>query len=271
MHDQVFHSGSLEVLDRVEQSITMRETVHWACRKPAMAFKQGFRVPQKLQQPVWSRHVGGGPAGGSGTELLCPLSTFCHNPPEEASVLRGWSAEELRQGCRPQRGSCIGVRGRPLSFPPTFSGQLGESCGGPMGFINSSSLVPAAVSVAATRTRIGGGSAGSTAKRCRFKAEQTGFYSTYFIVPKKDGGQWPVLDLRRLNRYLKVLPFKMNHTKIVMQSISAGEWFTSLNLKDAYFPVLICSEHQPFLCFAFQGHVFQFLVLPFSLSLARGP
>ncbi len=101
-----------------------------------------------------------------------------------------------------------------------------------------------------------------------FDAQQTGFYSTYFIVPKKDGGHRPVLDLRGLNQYLKVLPFKMIHTRIVMQSISAGEWFTSLDLKDAYFHVPICPEHRPFLCFAFQGQAFQFRVLPFGLSLA---
>lgn len=56
-----------------------------------------------------------------------------------------------------------------------------------------------------------------------FNAQQTGFYSTYFIVPKKDGGHLPILDLRHLNHSLKILLFKMIHTKMVMQSISAGE------------------------------------------------
>ncbi len=36
----------------------------------------------------------------------------------------------------------------------------------------------------------------------------TGFYSKYFLVPKKDGGLRPILDLRQLNRFLKVLPFQ---------------------------------------------------------------
>ena len=99
-------------------------------------------------------------------------------------------------------------------------------------------------------------------------AQLAGFYSKYFIVPKKDGGLRPVLDLRPLNRYLKVLPFKMVHTGVVMQSIRQGEWFTSLDLKDAYFHVPICPEHRPFLRFAFQGRAFQFQVLPFGLSLS---
>ncbi len=29
---------------------------------------------------------------------------------------------------------------------------------------------------------------------------KAGFYSPYFIVPKKGGGLWPILDLRDLNR-----------------------------------------------------------------------
>ncbi len=36
-----------------------------------------------------------------------------------------------------------------------------------------------------------------------------GFYSPYFIVPKKRGGLPPILDLRVLNRALHKLPFKM--------------------------------------------------------------
>ncbi len=38
---------------------------------------------------------------------------------------------------------------------------------------------------------------------------RSGFYSPYFIVPKKSGGLRPILDLRVLNRSLHKLPFKM--------------------------------------------------------------
>lgn len=101
-------------------------------------------------------------------------------------------------------------------------------------------------------------------------AQHTGLYSKYFIVLKVDGGHRPVLDLRPLNRYLKVLPFKMVHTGVVIQCIRQGEWFTSLDLKDAYFHVPICREHRPFLPNPNpQGREFQFQVLSFGLSLAR--
>ncbi|KAI2648570.1 Gag-Pol polyprotein [Labeo rohita] len=93
--------------------------------------------------------------------------------------------------------------------------------------------------------------------------QPTGFYSKYFLVPKKDGGLRPILDLRQLNRFIKVLPFKMLTT-----TQEPGEWFTSIDLKDAYFHVPICRDHHPFLRFAFQDRVFQFKVLPFGLSLS---
>ena len=95
-----------------------------------------------------------------------------------------------------------------------------------------------------------------------------GFYSTYFLVSKKDGGLRPILDLRGLNRYLKVLPFHMLTTGVVQRVVCPGEWFTTIDLKDAYFHVPIAAHHQPFLRFAFQGHHYQFRVLPFGLSLS---
>ncbi len=43
-----------------------------------------------------------------------------------------------------------------------------------------------------------------------------GFYSPYFIIPKKGGGLRPILDLRALNRALHKLPFKMlTHRRMI--------------------------------------------------------
>lgn len=95
-----------------------------------------------------------------------------------------------------------------------------------------------------------------------------GFYSNYFLVPKRDGGFRPILDLRRLNRHLKVLRFHMLRTTDVLQAITQGDWFTSVDLKDAYFHVPVTPRHRPFLRFAFEGQAYQFRVLPFGLSLA---
>ncbi len=47
--------------------------------------------------------------------------------------------------------------------------------------------------------------------------QKGGFYSTYFIIPKKDGRLRPILDLRPLNIYLKVYRFHMLRTVDVLQ------------------------------------------------------
>ena len=96
----------------------------------------------------------------------------------------------------------------------------------------------------------------------------SGFYSTYFIVPKKDGGLRPILDLRPLNSHLRVRTFHMLRTVTVLQGIRPGDWFTTIDLKDAYFHVPIAPHHRQFLRFAFEGRAYQFCVLPFGISLA---
>ena len=72
----------------------------------------------------------------------------------------------------------------------------------------------------------------------------------------------PILDLRGLNQFLKVLPFHMLRVVDVLQAIAQGEWFVSMDLKDAYFQVPITKHHRRFLCSAFLGKVYQFRVLP---------
>ncbi len=95
-----------------------------------------------------------------------------------------------------------------------------------------------------------------------------GFYSPYFIVPKKGGGLRPILDLRFLNRALHKLPFKMLTHRRMIKYIPPQDWFAAIDLKNAYFHVSILPRHRPFLRFAFEGRAWQYRVLPFGLSLS---
>ncbi len=97
---------------------------------------------------------------------------------------------------------------------------------------------------------------------------QSGFYSRYFLVPKKDGALRPILDLRLLNHALMKRPFRMITLKQILWQICPGDWFMSLDLKDAYFHIQIAPHHRQFLRFAFEGVAYQYKVLPFGLSLA---
>lgn len=54
----------------------------------------------------------------------------------------------------------------------------------------------------------------------------------------------------------------------VLRSVMKGDWFTSINLKDAYFHIPIVYHHRKFLRFCFKDKAYQFKVLLFALSLA---
>ncbi len=94
---------------------------------------------------------------------------------------------------------------------------------------------------------------------------KSGFYSPYFIVPKKGDGLRPILDLHVLNWALHKLPFRMLMQKCIFQCIRPFNWFAAIDLKDAYFHVLILPRHRPFLHFAFERQAYQYKVLPFWL------
>ncbi len=54
----------------------------------------------------------------------------------------------------------------------------------------------------------------------------------------------------------------------VKQAVLMGDWFTTVNFKDAYFQIQIWESHRRFLGLAFDGKIFKFCVLPFGISLA---
>ncbi len=97
---------------------------------------------------------------------------------------------------------------------------------------------------------------------------ESGFYSRYFLIPKKDSGLRPILDFRLLNHTLTKRSFRMITLKQILSQIRPGDWFMSLDLKDAYFHIQVAPHHRRFLRFAFEGVAYQYKVLPFGLSLA---
>ncbi len=56
--------------------------------------------------------------------------------------------------------------------------------------------------------------------------------------------------------------------RCMIKCIQPQDWFTAIDLKDAYFPVSILPRHRPFLRFAFEGRAWQSRALPFGLSLS---
>ncbi len=97
---------------------------------------------------------------------------------------------------------------------------------------------------------------------------KSGFYSPYFIVPKK--GDWlrSILDLHILNRALHNLLFRKLTQRRIFKCIRPFDWFAAFDLKDFYFHVSILPRHRPFLSFAFEGRAYQYKALPLRLSLS---
>ena len=95
-----------------------------------------------------------------------------------------------------------------------------------------------------------------------------GFFSTLFLVPKKEGQFRPVINLRPLNRFLRYHHFKMEGIHLLQDLLQEGDWMCRIDLKDAYFAIPIASHHQKYLRFSWKGQTFQFTCLPFGLSTA---
>ena len=199
------------------------------------------------------RHRGNAPPevrdlGGAGPDALQsaaePVSQLCLDSWEK-SVSDPWVLSTVRTGYK------IQFRRR----PPPFTGVHMTTVKDPV----QAQVLAAEVATLLQKEAI---------VRVDASEQHAGFYSKYFLVSKKDGGLRPILDLRHLNKFLKVLPFRMLTTRQILHTVEEGEWFTSLDLKDAYFHVPISRDHWPFLRFAFQGQAYQFKVLPFGLSLS---
>ena len=95
-----------------------------------------------------------------------------------------------------------------------------------------------------------------------------GFYSTLFLVPKKDGGQRPVINLKALNSFILPQHFKMEGIHTLKELMKPGDWFAKLDLKDAYFTIPMHSSQRKYLRFVLQGKTYEFKCLPFGLSSA---
>ena len=95
-----------------------------------------------------------------------------------------------------------------------------------------------------------------------------GFFNRLFLVPKPNNKWRPILDLSKLNLFLKTEKFKMDTPETIRTSLQQGEWVTSIDFKDAYFHIPIQEQYRKYLRFHIQGRTYQFKALPFGLSTA---
>ena len=95
-----------------------------------------------------------------------------------------------------------------------------------------------------------------------------GFFNRLFLVPKPNSHWRHILDLSKLNLFLKAEKFKMETPETIRTSLQQGEWITSIDSKDAYFHMPIQEQSRKYLRFHIQGWTYQFKALPFGSSTA---
>ena len=83
-------------------------------------------------------------------------------------------------------------------------------------------------------------------------AQTLGFYSSLFVVPKKDGGWRPVIDLKSLNTYLRIPHFKMEGIQSLRDILSQGDFMAKLDLQDAYLTVPMNKQIRQLLRFVWE-------------------
>ena len=98
--------------------------------------------------------------------------------------------------------------------------------------------------------------------------KEQGFVSALFLVPKKGGGQRPVVNLRPLNQYIPYEHFKMEGVHMLRDLLRKDDYLVKVDLKDAYFTVPVWKNHQKFLRFVWKETMYEFACLPFGLSSA---
>ncbi|MCG8094339.1 MAG: hypothetical protein JAZ17_12090 [Candidatus Thiodiazotropha endolucinida] len=94
------------------------------------------------------------------------------------------------------------------------------------------------------------------------------FISTLFIVPKPNGKFRPVINLKHLNQFVYYEHFKQETFTVVLDLVQRNDYFTSLDLCDAYFSIFVNEDFQRFLKFYWQGKLYKFICVPFGYSMA---
>ena len=92
--------------------------------------------------------------------------------------------------------------------------------------------------------------------------------SPLFLRAKADGMARFILNLKRLNSFIKKAHFKMEDVRTALNLLEQHTYMCRLDLKDAYLRVPIDSNYTKFLRFEYGNLLYQFLTLPFGLCSA---
>ena len=92
--------------------------------------------------------------------------------------------------------------------------------------------------------------------------------SPVFAVSKPDGSYRKILNLKHFNQYVKYEHFKMENLDNVLSLMTKDCFMTSVDLKKAYYSVMIAPSSRKYLKFFWDGQLWQYCSLPNGLSCA---
>ena len=90
----------------------------------------------------------------------------------------------------------------------------------------------------------------------------TGYYSNLFTNRKMNGAYITILNLKKFNEYCTTEHFKMESIKNVINMLKPGMFLASIDIKDAFYSVLIFPGHRKYLRFIWKEKIYQFLAMP---------
>ena len=91
------------------------------------------------------------------------------------------------------------------------------------------------------------------------------FVSNIFLVANQSGGMRPVINLKKLSKFLAREHFKMEHILTILTLLHEGCFMTSLDLKDAYFSIPMNDSDRKYLRFLWRNVLYEFQPRPFLL------
>ena len=108
----------------------------------------------------------------------------------------------------------------------------------------------------------------ASSRHYQWGRDKMGLSATYFMSPKKGGGQRPVINLKHLNQFVKYEHSKMENIHMLRDLLKKDDYLVKIDLKDAYFTVPVWVNHQKFLRFLWKETLYEYACLPFGLASA---
>lgn len=93
------------------------------------------------------------------------------------------------------------------------------------------------------------------------------FVSKTFLVPKSNGGQRFILNLKELNKFVSSSHFKMEDYRTAMALLTTGDFMAKIDLKESYLLINIHPQHRKYLRFEYDK-MYEFSALPYGLCSA---